>query len=258
MIAKAANCSVKRRAQRIRRFQFLLAIVGPILCFESAKAAESHRQQKPVLRVPLTDTKPVVDGRLDESCWKDAAKTGPLEAAAAQAGESTTEAFVLRDAEHLYVGVSCATEKSGKDGARPEEPSEEVESVELLLDSNGDRNSYYLIRTPNRGRGKTSCSYNELDPPWNDRTWQPPLKAATADAAGVWTAEFALPLNIFNKNKTLASETGFNVRRISTSGDETHCWHGAFANPGDAGMLTGIPALDSLPKPANLRKPPGD
>ena len=70
-----------------------------------------------------------------------------------------------------------------------------------------------------------------------------------AKGTGAWAAEFALPLNIFNKNKTLASQIGFDIRRAGMAGHETHCWQGAFASPGDAGMLAGIPARESLPKP---------
>ena len=133
----------------------------------------------------MTDSKPVVDGKLDEPCWKDAAKTGPLTVTRGEPSKSTTEAFILRDAEHLYVGVICA----GKDAAegmdrghtssftpgqiagyakseadrllsahwagKPVEPSKEVEFVELLIDSNGDGNSYYLIRITPGGRWQT-------------------------------------------------------------------------------------------------------
>jgi hypothetical protein len=59
----------------------------------------------------------------------------------------------------------------------------------------------------------------------------------------------ALPFEIFNKNKTLASQIGFNVRRAGMPGDETHSWCGASSNPGEQGILTGIPARDNLPGP---------
>ncbi|MHC4402614.1 MAG: DOMON domain-containing protein, partial [Planctomycetota bacterium] len=186
--------------------------------------------------------------------------------------KSITEAFILRDAEHLYVGVICA----GKDPAeridrghtssftpgriagyakseadklltahwagKPLEPSKEVEFIELLIDSNGDGNSYYLIRITPEDGGKLVCSFNEHTPPWRDVTWQPHFKSAVAKGTGAWAAEFALPLDIFNKNKTLVAEIGFNIRRGGMPGGETHCWQGSFANPGDGGMLTGIPA----------------
>jgi len=224
-----------------------VAILGSLLCLNRVPAAESRPDRRPMLQVPRTDSKPVVDGKLEEPCWKDAAKTGPLKVTRGEPAKSTTEAFILRDADHLYVGVRCAGKDAMKGEVKPGKPSKGAERVDLLIDSNGDRNSYYLIRiTP---EGKVTCSYNEDTPPWHDRTWQPQFKCAAAKGTGGWTAEFALPLDIFNKNKTLASEIGFNIRRSGMPGGETHCWQGTFPNPGDAGTLTGVPARDRLPRP---------
>ena len=202
-----------------------------------------------MLRVPLTDSRPVVDGKLEEPCWKDAARTGPLTVARGKPSKATTEAFILRDADHLYVGVSCAGKDAANGEVKPGKPSKAVERVELRIDSNGDRNSSYLIQITLEDGGKVTCSYNEHAPPWHDRTWQPQFKSAAEKGTGGWAAEFALPLNIFNKNKTLASEIGFNISRSGLPGGETHCWQGASANPDDWGALMGIPARESLPGP---------
>ena len=64
-----------------------------------------------------------------------------------------------------------------------------------------------------------------------------------------WAAELVLPFVIFNKNKTLASEIGFGVRRSGAPGGGVHCWHSASANPGEWGRLTGLPAREGLPPP---------
>jgi len=48
------------------------------------------------------------------------------------------------------------------------------------------------------------------------------------------------------QNKTLASEIGFNIRRAGMPGQETQGWHGAFADPDQWGVLTGIPARKNL------------
>ena len=50
-----------------------------------------------VLHVPATDSNPVIDGRLDEPCWKKAAATGTLKQERGGTLKSTTKAFVLRD-----------------------------------------------------------------------------------------------------------------------------------------------------------------
>ena len=259
--------------------KFVIVMVGMVLPVGIALAAESRGDNRLMLRVPVTDSAPVVDGKLDEPCWEDAAKTGPLKVTQGEPAKSTTEAFILRDVNHLYVGVICARKDAaeGTDlghtssftpgriagyakieadkllaahwAGKPVVPSKEVEFVELSIDSNGDRNSYYLIRITPEDGGKLVCSYNEHTPPWRDPTWRPPFKSAVAKGTGAWAAEFTLPLNIFNKNKTLASEIGFNISRTGIPGDETHCWLGAPANLDEWGILAGIPARKSLPKP---------
>ncbi|MHC4402344.1 MAG: hypothetical protein ACYTG0_21985 [Planctomycetota bacterium] len=233
----------------MRNVHIAVAILGSLLCLSRAPAAESRPDGRPTLRVPLADSKPVVDGRLAEPCWRDAARTGPLEVTGGKPARSTTEAFILRDADHLYVGVSCRWKDAVKEEVEPGKPSKGVGSVELLIDSNGDRNSYYLIRIDPDDGGKVTCSYNEHTPPWHDRTWQPQFESAAAQGSGAWAAELALPLVVFSRNKRLASEIGFNIRRSGMPGDETHCWQGTFTSPGESGTLTGIPARESLPKP---------
>ena len=262
----------------LRNVYIAVAILSSFLCPDRA-AAEGGFDNRAVLQIPLTDSNPVVDGRLDDPCWKDAARTGPLAVTGGEQSKANTEAFISRDADHLYVGVVCAG-KDAEEGTdrghtssfppgqiaryassevdrllaahwagKPVQPLKEVEFVELLIDSNGDGNSYYFIRIVPEDGGKLACSYNEHSPPWCDPTWRPQFKCAVAKGTSAWAAEFALPLDIFNKNKTLSSEIGFNIRRIRMPGGETHCWQGTPANLEDWGMLTGIPARKSLPEP---------
>ena len=222
-----------------------VVLLAWLVCLSRTPVGESRADDRPMLRVPPADFQPVIDGKLDEPCWAGAAKTGPLKTPGGAPAKSTTEAFFLCSADHLYVGVSCATAEN----AATEKPAEGAGVVELLIDSNGDGNSYYLIRLANKNKGEIFSCYNEHDPPWQDRTWQPQLPSAVGNAEGSWVAEFALPLSAFNKNKTLASEIGFNIRRLGIAGGEVHCWCGVSADPGDWGMLTGIPAREDLPPP---------
>ena len=266
LIITVTHRSDRTATQWLRNIHIAVAILSSLLCLDRAPAGrgvdapnasasgygsnEDSRMNpgRPMLRVPVTDSTPVVDGKLEEPCWKATAKTGPIKIARGGPARSTTEAFILRDADHLYIGVSCAGKDAGKGTAKPGEPSKEVEYLELLIDSNGDRNSYYLIRIGREG-GKKTTSYNERMPPWRDRTWQPRFKSAVAVGEGVWTVEMALPFSVLNKNKTLASEIGFNIMRSGMAGGETHCWQGTSCDPAEGGILTGIPARDRLPAP---------
>jgi sugar lactone lactonase YvrE len=226
------------------------------MCLGRALAADNQVGKRPMLCVPMTIACPVMDGKLDEPCWQEAARTGPLKVPSAATGSPITEAFLLRDADHLCVGIRC-TEVSVPDGdVETGTPAKAAEFIELLIDSNGDGNSYYRIRLSPENGGQIVTSYHELSPPWHDRTWQPQFKFAAAKGTDAWTAEFALPFGIFCKNKTLAGEIGFNVRHSGPPGQEPQSWQGTSAVPGDWGLLTGIPARENLPEPDYAKPKP--
>ena len=240
-IITSKHRSSERATKRTQNIRMAFAVLTSLLCFDRVPAARGGSDERPVLRVPPTDSRPVVDGKLDEPCWKNAAKTGPLKVTRRMPAKSTTEAFILRDADHLYVGIRCGWKDAAGGEVKAGEPSEETGYVELQIDSNGDRNSYYSIRITSEDGGKVTSSYNEHTPPWLDRTWQPPFEFAVARSTGAWAVELALPFEIFNKNKTLASEIGFNLGQAGLPGLP--------GLPGEWAVLTGIPARKNLPKP---------
>ncbi len=247
-ITTGNDSSQGRSVTPLRSILIAIVIPGSMLCLDTAPAAEDESDKRLTLPVPLTESKPVVDGKLEEACWKDAAKTGQLAVIQGKPSKSTTEAFILRDADHLYVGVRCTGQDPVKRKVTPGKPAANAEYVQLSIDSNADRNSYYLIRIAS-ANGAVACTYNEHTPPWGDRTWQPPFNSAVSKDAEGWSAEFALPFNIFLKNKTLASDLGFNICRAGMLGGETHRWQGTSANPETWGTLSGIAARVGLPRP---------
>jgi hypothetical protein len=102
----------------------LTGLLACVLCAAQAPAAESRHDERPVLRVPVTEARPAIDGRLDEPAWNDAACTGPLQIISAGfpqrgAGASSTEVFLLRDGEHLMIALRCSGQlvENGKDTA---------------------------------------------------------------------------------------------------------------------------------------------
>jgi len=248
--------SDERGTESLRSITIAVILLALLLCLGGAPTAEGKPDRRPVLRVPVTNSRPVIDGKLEEPCWKEAARTGPRKVTQGEAAKSMTEVFLVRDADHLYVGLSCAGKAALTGEAKAGKPSKEVDFAELLINSCGDRNSYYLIRICPENGGQVTSSYHEYSPPWHDRTWQPKFKSAAAKGTGAWTAEFALPFDIFSKNKTLASEIGFNVRRSGMPGQQIQGWQSTSADPGDWGILTGIPARESLPEPDYAKPKP--
>lgn len=209
-------------------------------------APTADRGDRPVLAVPVVSgSVPVIDGQLNEPCWQLAAATAPFAHEAGRPADSLTRALVLRDADHLYVGVICENSGTSPDAAASSSPPPDItqqEHIALLIDSNHDQNSYYLIMiTPQEA---VVTSYNEHRPPWHDPTWnrrRPRFQFRTARTDAQWSAEFLLPLGIFDKNRELTSTIGLNIRRFDAGSGQLSCWHGDFNNPADAGVLTGLP-----------------
>ena len=226
----------------------------------TARASAAPIKTRTALQVPVINGKPVVDGKLDDPCWKKAARIGPLKEASGKATKATTEAWICRDADNLYVSVSCTLNDTMKSKTTPHKRRwrrrvYEEEHVALLIDSNSDRNSYYqILITP---KGIRRSSYREHQPPWRDHSWKPKYESAAVVDEKVWTAEFSLPFSSFYKNKTLTDEFGFNIRRYIELQDgplgEIQCWRGEYMNPADAGTLTGIPARKHMPAPEYAR-----
>ena len=247
-----------RGTKRLRSISLAVTVLGSMLGLGPAMAADGQPDKGPTLLVPVADSVPVVDGNLEEPCWQNAARTGPLKDAHGEPGEPATEAFLLRDADQLYVAVRCVAAATAAGDPPAGTPAQETESTELLINSNGDRNSYYRIRISREGGGRVFCSYHEYSPPWHDRTWQPKLSSAVLKGPEMWTAEIALPWVVFCKHKTLASEIGFNVGRTGIAGREAQGWPKTPPGPGGAhwGTLTGIPARASLPEPDYAKPKP--
>ncbi|MCU0961561.1 MAG: hypothetical protein MUF48_15805 [Pirellulaceae bacterium] len=224
----------------------LMAILASLwsTCGPIGSAAEPPAEY--VLHVPHADPPPTIDGMLTEACWQGAARTGQLKVTGSESSAAATEAYILQDVDHLYVGMRCDGQLVGHS---PEGTAAAREFADLLIDSNGDRNSCYLIRIAPTDGGQLACAYQEHDPPWRDRTWQPPLKWAMARSDDGWTAELALPFECFCKNKTLAGTIGFNFRRFVTPGREVHAWSGDFDDPEQWGTLAGITPRDTMPAP---------
>ena len=78
----------------LRTIHVAAVALSSLLSLDRPLAAESNPDTRPMLRVPLTDAKPAVDGKLEELCWKQAARTGAFTVAGGKPAKSTTEPTV--------------------------------------------------------------------------------------------------------------------------------------------------------------------
>ena len=72
-IITGIRCSASGRTEQLRNIYIAVVILGSWPCSDGAPAAESGPGNRPMLQVPRTNSKLVVDGKLEEPCWKHAA-----------------------------------------------------------------------------------------------------------------------------------------------------------------------------------------
>ena len=151
------------------------------------------RLAKAVLPCARAETKPHLDGRLDDLVWQRA-KPAALQSAQRDDGDWPAEVMLAYDAEFLYVAARCRKAPGGR-ASLPADPAtvrvrdadlSAHDRIELLIDVDRDYTTYYRLAIDHRGWTNDSC--------WGDSTWDPKwFVAARQDDSG-WTVEAAIPL----------------------------------------------------------------
>ncbi len=205
---------------------------------------------KPVVQCRQTDTRPFLDGKLDDKCWQGV-KPLVLRSADPRDREGDpkkhrwtddypTEVYLTYDKEYLYVGLVCRQPKERYvPPVKPRPRDADVapfDRVSLLLDVDRDYSTYYHLEIDQRGCTCEDC--------WGDLTWNPKWFVAVNSEPGVWQIEAAIPLaELTGEPVTLGKTWACNVTRV-VPGQGVQ----AFSLPADAqprpegmGLLTFVP-----------------
>lgn len=179
--------------------------------------------EKPTLTARPCAEPPLVDGRLVEAAWAEAAPCERFRQVLPREDAEPSERTAVRvlyDPEHLYVGVRCddraATDirasSLGRDGS---EAGDDV--VRLVLDPLGrGRDGYYFALTAAGGRTDGLIEdQDRLRLDW-DAAWE---GRVARDEHG-WSAEFRLPTRLFAFDPA-RERFGFNVERVLRRLEET-------------------------------------
>jgi hypothetical protein len=155
----------------------------------------------------FTETRPLLDGKLDDACWTDI-KVMDVKGASP---EHKTESRFAYDAQFLYIAVSCShpageavppVAKRGRDADLAGH-----DRVDILLDMDRDYQTYYRFQIDHRGCLAEDC--------WGDRTWNPKYFVAFNTSDTGWTAEMAIPLVELTGDKPSSGKTwAANVTRV--------------------------------------------
>jgi photosystem II stability/assembly factor-like uncharacterized protein len=159
---------------------------------------------KPVAWCRYTETRPLLDGKLDDACWQAAQ---PLRAQSVNgepikdvnllqnaAGDTIkdypTEVRLAHDREFLYLSVRCFHPEGWAvppvKGRTHDADLRGHDRVSLLLDLDRDYATCFHLQIDQRGCVAEDC--------WGDRTWDPNWFVAVHSEARVWVVEAAIPL----------------------------------------------------------------
>jgi hypothetical protein len=194
-------------------------------------AANQAPKLTPTAECRFTTVRPLLDGKLDDECWKSAA---PLTVKPADG--YTAEARFACDDKFLYVAVTCR-HPEGKQVPKAERRQRDADlrghdRVEILLDLDRDYQTYYRLRVDHRGCVAEDC--------WGDESWNPRWFVAVEPTTTGWTAEVAIPLAELTGTPPAAGQAwAVNVVRV-VPGVGVGSWGGpsdAAPTPAAMGLL---------------------
>ena len=141
-----------------------IAVVLAALCVAAASAQPDLNKPKRTV-IPLVEKGPVLDGKLDDACWKQGSLLTNFtdQERLAKTVTEQTFAWVLRDRDNLYFGFKCLSkdpsktiaEKTGHDAYR----AYKDDVVEIMLDTELTHHDFFhFISTPPAPSGTPSST----------------------------------------------------------------------------------------------------
>ncbi|MGD9496039.1 MAG: sugar-binding protein [Armatimonadota bacterium] len=198
-------------------------------------AAQGERPAGKVLFAGVAPQPPVIDGALDDECWQSAGRADDFAVHARVPGTAvSTTVLACADGDALYFGFECtepatdgllaaATERDGR--------LWEDDSVELFLDTNRDRETYYQIIVNSRG---VIFDQDTGAPGLSGAKWDGPVTAAARVLPDRWTAEVRLEFAGLRLAQAEGRVWGINFARSSfCDGRSLYVWAPVGSNFGE-------------------------
>lgn len=196
----------------------------------------------PTLNFAPTQVPPLIDADLTDVCWKRSAVLGGFVRLDGLWSREQTEAFLTYDDTYVYIAVRCQESQVKSLGVHTfSHDAESIcrpDAVEVYLDINRDRNSFYhLMVNPLGNVYEAVCDAKEGI---RDVSWNPNCKIAVAVGQNEWTVELALPFASLGVSAPTPGTTwGFNLNRERVLSDAYSSWAmaKAFNKPRQFGRL---------------------
>lgn len=190
-----------------------LVVLGLVVCLLSAWSGPAVALSPRTAVATPASKAPVIDGKLDDACWTTA---GVLSDFLSDDGRGiASDNTVVRlcyDDNYLYMGVTCfesdwTTVKAAIDRRDESDPKLDIyqdDDLEIFVDTNRDRQSYYQFLTNSLGISSENLTGNA--------GWNCDWKVKTTKSDDRWVAEMAFPLASLGK-VTEGTAWGFNIGR---------------------------------------------
>jgi len=213
---------------------FMVFLTVVIFAYVSV-AEEGNTKTIQAIRIEA-DEAPVMDGKLDDVCWKKAHKVTDFiqfEPALGENPKDPTVVCIMFDRENLYVGFECFKKHPDQVlGSQMKRDSHffQDDYVEIFLDTYCDhRNCYGFAvnclgtqvdrRIANEGSMRSGGPRGDRSRAW-DCTWE--SKAVRTDRG--WTAEMAIPFSEMRFDKKGDGTWGINFWRSNEEYDAEDTW----------------------------------
>lgn len=252
----------------------LVALGSPLAAAAQTSSGMLSASRSTLAAVRLATAAPVIDGRLDDAAWEQAAVAADFTQSYPDPGEAPTqrtEVRILYDAQHLYVGARMFDTRPDSIAAplaRRDATGLYSDWLHLVLDSRHDRRTAFRFSVNPRGVQRDVYHFDDGN---EDGSWDAVWEVATQIDSLGWTAEYRIPLSQLRFGGT-AAETrtwGLQIMRDLARRGERASWSPWTRN--DAGfvsrfgVLAGLEgvrpprALEVVPyTTARLERAPGD
>jgi hypothetical protein len=207
--------------------------------------------EKPVLQAVRVADGPVVDGRLDDPVWGQAAPFAGFKQIFPEPGAAPSERTELRilfDASRLYIGLDCRDSAPklvcaftmAHDVVGEDDDHDANDHVRILLDPFQDMRNAYLFIVNACGARSEGLAFGEH----SSLNWDGIWNARCEPGSGGWTAEIEIPFKTISFKPGLDA-WGINVERYIPRKQETIRLTGIrrdafFNNASEAAPLRGI------------------
>jgi len=238
---------------RLLRIAALLALIAA--CLQSACRGEQPVVRDPSVVCRFSERAPVIDGRLDEACWRrGAALEGFLLPGDRGPARKPTQVFLAYDRKGVYVGFRCVEPSAQKLKLTEKQKIWRNDSVEVLIASDRKREGYLHFMV-DAGGGRLLLKDGvpgEGSLPWPAGHW----RSAVAVSAQAWTAELFLPFNTLGVTGDITCLRA-NFARNEQGLLERSSWTPRVGSYGNA-LRFGNVYIGNLPRiVADLTLPPG-